>query len=43
MLDFYPKTFNAAGFAVFSVDSFGLRGVQSVADDQTLVSVAATF
>ena len=41
MLDFWPKAFNAAGIAVFSVDSFGPRGVRSTADDQSLVPFAA--
>ena len=41
MLDFWPKTFNAAGIAVFSVDSFGPRGVKSTADDQSQVPFAA--
>ena len=41
LLDFWPKTFNAAGFAVFTVDMFGPRGVQSTADDQSRVPFAA--
>ncbi len=41
MLDFWPKTLNAAGIAVFSVDSFGPRGVKSTADEQSLVPFAA--
>jgi dienelactone hydrolase len=41
MLDFWPKTLNAAGIAVFSVDTFGSRGVQSTADDQSLVPFTA--
>lgn len=41
MLDFWPKQFNAAGIAVLSVDSFGPRGVQSTAEDQSQVPFAA--
>ena len=41
MLDFWPKTFNAAGYAVLAIDSFGPRGVRSTADDQGLVPIAA--
>jgi dienelactone hydrolase len=41
MLDFWPKQFNAAGLAVFSIDSFGPRGVKSTADDQSQVPFAA--
>lgn len=41
MLDFWPKQFNAAGFAVFALDMFGPRGVQSTADDQSAVPFAA--
>jgi len=41
MLDFWPKAFNAAGIAVFSMDSFGPRGVKSTADDQSQVPFAA--
>jgi dienelactone hydrolase len=41
MLDFWPKQFNAAGIAVFSVDSFGPRGVRSTVEDQAQVPFAA--
>ncbi len=41
MLDFWPKQFNAAGYAVLAVDSFGPRGVKSTADDQSQVPFAA--
>lgn len=41
MLDFWPKAFNAAGIAVFSMDGFGPRGVKSTADDQSQVPFAA--
>ena len=41
MLDFWPKQFNAAGFAVFSLDMFSPRGVQSTADDQSAVPFAS--
>jgi dienelactone hydrolase len=41
MLDFWPKHFNAAGLAVFSIDSFGPRGVKSTAEDQSQVPFAA--
>ncbi|MGS5086634.1 dienelactone hydrolase family protein [Hydrogenophaga sp. A37] len=41
MLDFWPKQFNAAGFAVLAVDSFGPRGVKSTADDQSQVPFSA--
>jgi dienelactone hydrolase len=40
-LDFWPKQFNAAGIAVFTLDTFGPRGVQSTAEDQSLVPFAA--
>ncbi len=40
-LDFWPKQFNAAGFAVFTLDMFGPRGVQSTAEDQSQVPFAA--
>lgn len=46
-LDFWPKQFNAAGIAVFTLDMFGPRGVKSTADDQSQVpftaDVADTF
>lgn len=41
MLDYWPKQFNAAGMAVFSLDMFGPRGVQSTAEDQSAVPFAA--
>lgn len=41
MLGYWPEQFNAAGYAVFSVDSFGPRGVKSTAEDQSLVPFAA--
>jgi dienelactone hydrolase len=41
MTDYWPKTFNAAGIAVFSLDTFGPRGVKSTAEDQTLVPFSA--
>jgi dienelactone hydrolase len=40
-LDFWPKQFNAAGIAVFTLDMFGPRGVKSTADDQSQVPFAA--
>ncbi len=40
-LDFWPKQFNAAGIAVFTLDMFGPRGVQSTAEDQSQVPFAA--
>jgi dienelactone hydrolase len=46
-LDYWPKQFNAAGIAVFTLDMFGPRGVQSTAEDQSQVpftaDVADTF
>jgi dienelactone hydrolase len=41
LLDFWPRELNAAGFAVFSLDRFGPRGVQSTAEDQSQVPFAA--
>lgn len=41
LLDFWPKELNAAGFAVFSLDRFAPRGVQSTTDDQSQVPFAA--
>lgn len=41
MTDYWPKQFNAAGIAVFSMDSFGPRGVKSTAEDQSQVPPAA--
>ena len=40
-LDYWPKQFNAAGIAVFTLDMFSPRGVQSTADDQSQVPFAA--
>jgi dienelactone hydrolase len=40
-LEFWPKQFNAAGMAVFTLDMFGPRGVQSTAEDQSKVPFAA--
>ncbi|MEP7062775.1 MAG: dienelactone hydrolase family protein [Betaproteobacteria bacterium] len=40
-LDFWPKQFNAAGIAVFTLDMFGPRGVKSTAEDQSQVPFAA--
>ncbi len=46
-LEYWPKQFNAAGIAVFTLDMFGPRGVQSTAEDQSQVpfpaDVADTF
>ena len=41
MTDYWPKQFNAAGIAVFAMDSFGPRGVKSTAEDQSQVPFAA--
>lgn len=41
MLDFWPRQFNAAGWAVLALDSFGPRGVVSTAEDQSQVPFAA--
>lgn len=41
MLGYWPEQFNAAGYAVLSVDSFGPRGVKSTAENQSLVPFAA--
>ena len=41
VLDYWPKQFNAAGIAVFTIDMFGPRGVQSTAEDQSQVPFAA--
>lgn len=41
MLEYWPKQFNGAGYAVLAVDSFGPRGVKSTADDQSQVPFAA--
>lgn len=40
-LEFWPKQFNAANIAVFTLDMFGPRGVQSTAEDQSQVPFAA--
>ena len=40
-LDYWPMQFNAAGIAVFTLDMFGPRGVQSTAEDQSQVPFAA--
>ena len=40
-LDYWPKQFNAAGIAVFTLDMFGPRGVQSTAEDQSQVPFTA--
>ena len=40
-LDYWPKQFNAAGIAVFTLDMFGPRGVKSTFDDQSQVPFAA--
>ncbi len=41
LLDYWPQQFNAAGIAVFTLDMFGPRGVQSTAEDQSQVPFAA--
>lgn len=41
MLGHWPEHFNSAGYAVFSVDSFGPRGVKNTAENQALVPFAA--
>lgn len=41
MLGYWPRTFNAAGWAVLALDSFGPRGVASTAEDQSQVPFAA--
>ena len=40
-LDYWPKQFNAAGMAVFTLDMFGPRGVKSTYEDQSAVPFAA--
>ncbi len=40
-LEYWPKHFNAAGIAVFTLDMFGPRGVQSTAEEQSQVPFAA--
>lgn len=41
LLDYWPKKFNEAGIAVYTLDMFGPRGVTSTADDQSQVPFAA--
>jgi dienelactone hydrolase len=41
LLQYWPKAFNAAGYAVLTLDMFGPRGVVSTADDQGRVPIAA--
>jgi len=41
LLEYWPQQFNAAGFAVFTLDMFGPRGVRSTVNDQSLVPFAA--
>lgn len=41
LLDFWPKTLNAAGFAVLTLDMFVPRGVQDTVEDQSQVPFAA--
>jgi hypothetical protein len=41
LLDCWPKAFNAAVVAGFKLDMFGPRGVQSTAEDQSLVPFPA--
>lgn len=41
LLDYWPKQFNAAGIAVFTIDMFAPRGVQSTAEDQSQVPFTA--
>lgn len=41
MLEYWPNQFNAAGIAVFSLDTFGPRGVKSTAEDQSQVPFSA--
>lgn len=41
LLDYWPRQFNAAGMAVFTLDMFGPRGVQSTAEDQSAVPFTA--
>ncbi len=41
LLDYWPKQFNAAGIAVFTLDRFGPRGVRGTTADQSLVPAAA--
>ena len=41
LLDYWPKLFNAAGIAVFTLDRFGPRGVRATTAYQSLVPLAA--
>jgi dienelactone hydrolase len=41
MLDYWPKQFNAAGYALLALDTFGPRGVKNTAEDQSQVPFAA--
>jgi dienelactone hydrolase len=41
MTDYWPKQFNTAGIAVFSLDTFAPRGVKSAAEDQSQVPYTA--
>lgn len=41
MLGYWPRLLNAQGVAVFSLDTFGPRGVKSTADDQSQVPFGA--
>jgi dienelactone hydrolase len=41
LLDYWPKQFNAAGIAAFTLDRFGPRGVRSTTADQSRVPLAA--
>lgn len=41
LADFWGKRLNDQGMAVFIIDIFGARGVQSTADDQSLVPFSA--
>jgi hypothetical protein len=41
MEDYWPRRFNAAGIALFTLDVFGPRGVKSTAEDQSQVPFTA--
>lgn len=41
LLDYWPKQFNTAGIAAFTLDMFGPRGVTSTAEDQSKVPFSA--
>lgn len=41
LLNYWPRQFNGAGIAVFTLDMFGPRGVQSTAEDQSAVPFVA--